>query len=60
MDALIMSGDGLKAGAVGVIQNVRNPVKVARLVMEKTPHVMLAGEMRRLKDECLKTDFKKC
>lgn len=44
MDALVMSGEGLKAGAVAVIKNVQNPVKVARLVMEKTPHAMLAGE----------------
>lgn len=44
MDALVMSGAGLQAGAVAAIKNVKNPVKVARLVMEKTPHVMLAGE----------------
>lgn len=44
MDALVMSGSGLRAGAVAAIRNVRNPIRVARLVLEKTPHVMLAGE----------------
>lgn len=47
MDALVMSGTGFQAGAVAAIKNVKNPVKVARLVMEKTPHVMLAGERDR-------------
>lgn len=46
MDALVMSGTELLAGAVAAIKNVKNPVKVARLVMEKTPHVMLAGKER--------------
>jgi len=31
-------------GSVGAIRNVAHPVNVARLVMEKTPHVMLVGE----------------
>ncbi|XP_068207821.1 isoaspartyl peptidase/L-asparaginase [Palaemon carinicauda] len=44
MDAIIMEGTTMKAGAVGAIRNVKNPVKVARLVMEKTPHVLLVGE----------------
>ncbi|KAG0722128.1 Isoaspartyl peptidase/L-asparaginase [Chionoecetes opilio] len=43
MDALVMSGARLRAGAVAAIRSVANPVKVARLVLEKTPHVMLAG-----------------
>lgn len=47
MDALLMSGTELQAGAVAAIKNVKNPVKVARLVMEKTSHVMLAGERER-------------
>lgn len=44
MDAIIMEGKELKAGSVGAIRNVAHPVDVARLVMEKTPHVMLVGE----------------
>lgn len=44
MDAAIMDGSVLKAGAVAFVRNVRNPIKLARLVMEKTEHVLLAGE----------------
>jgi beta-aspartyl-peptidase (threonine type) len=43
MDASIMSDD-LECGAVAAIKWVRNPVKVARCVMEKTDHILLAGE----------------
>jgi L-asparaginase / beta-aspartyl-peptidase len=41
MDASIMDGKTLKAGAVGSVQHVKNPINLARLVMEKSPHVML-------------------
>jgi len=44
MDASIMDGPVSEAGAVAAIQDVVNPVSVARRVMEATPHVMLAGE----------------
>jgi L-asparaginase / beta-aspartyl-peptidase len=44
MDAAIMDGKQFKAGAVAFLQNVKNPVKLARLVMEKTEHCLLAGE----------------
>ena len=44
MDASIMDGPVSEAGAVASIQDVVNPVSVARRVMEATPHVMLAGE----------------
>ncbi|KAK4324318.1 hypothetical protein Pmani_005034 [Petrolisthes manimaculis] len=44
MDAIIMRGSGLEAGAVAAIRNIANPVKVARLIMEKSPHILLAGE----------------
>lgn len=44
MDASIMDGSNLKAGAVGGIRNVKNPILAARAVMENTVHVMLAGE----------------
>lgn len=44
MDAAIMDGRDLSAGAVGMVQNIKNPIRLARLVMENTDHVMLAGE----------------
>jgi L-asparaginase / beta-aspartyl-peptidase len=44
MDAAIMDGKNLKAGAVAFVRNVKNPIKLARLVMEKTEHVLLAGD----------------
>jgi beta-aspartyl-peptidase (threonine type) len=37
-----MTGDG-RAGAVGCVRDLRNPVALARLVMERTPHVLLVG-----------------
>jgi beta-aspartyl-peptidase (threonine type) len=43
MDACLMSGASLRAGAVAFVHNVKNPIKLARLVMERTPHVLLAG-----------------
>jgi beta-aspartyl-peptidase (threonine type) len=44
MDAAIMEGKGLKAGAVSLITGIKNPVSLARDVMEKSEHVFLAGE----------------
>ena len=44
MDAAIMDGASLKAGAAAAVQNVKNPIKLARLVMEKTEHIMLAAD----------------
>src|SRR5215475_13513939 len=41
MDASIMDGKTLKAGAVGSVQHIKNPIVLAKLVMEKSPHVML-------------------
>ncbi|XP_039594072.1 isoaspartyl peptidase/L-asparaginase isoform X2 [Polypterus senegalus] len=43
LDALIMDGKTLAAGAVSSIKNISNPVTFARSVMEKTEHVMLTG-----------------
>jgi beta-aspartyl-peptidase (threonine type) len=44
MDAAIMDGRDLSAGAVALLHKVKNPIRLARLVMEKTDHVLLAGE----------------
>jgi beta-aspartyl-peptidase (threonine type) len=44
MDASIMYGKGLKAGAVSMVRNVRNPISLARLVLEETRHVYVSGE----------------
>jgi beta-aspartyl-peptidase (threonine type) len=43
LDASIMDGVTQKAGAVGGVTTVRNPIQLARAVMEKSPHVMLTG-----------------
>lgn len=44
MDAAIMDGKTLKAGAVAGVRHIKFPITLARLVMEKTPHLLLAGE----------------
>ncbi len=44
LDAAIMDGHALRAGAVTFVKNIKNPVKLARLVMERTEHILLAGE----------------
>lgn len=44
MDASIMDGKTLKAGAVSLISGIKNPISLARDVMEKSSHVFLAGE----------------
>ncbi len=43
LDAAIMEGSNLKAGAVGDVTRTRNPISLARAVMEKSPHVFLVG-----------------
>ncbi|XP_033835461.1 isoaspartyl peptidase/L-asparaginase [Periophthalmus magnuspinnatus] len=43
MDALVMDGRDLSSGAVSAVSNITNPVKLARLVMEKTSHVCLTA-----------------
>src|SRR5438132_7490430 len=41
LDASIMDGKTLKAGAVASVKRIKNPISLARMVMEKSPHVML-------------------
>ncbi|MGH7816603.1 MAG: isoaspartyl peptidase/L-asparaginase family protein [Candidatus Binatia bacterium] len=44
MDAAIMEGHSLRAGSVAAVSGIKNPIKLARRVMEDGRHVMLAGE----------------
>jgi len=44
LDAAVMESTAHRAGAVAALRRVRNPILVARKVMEETDHVMLAGE----------------
>lgn len=44
LDAAVMHGPSYRAGSVACIRNIKNPSKVARLVMERTDHVLLVGE----------------
>lgn len=44
MDASIMEGQEMKAGAVAGVRRIKNPIEAARLVMEQTPHVLLIGQ----------------
>jgi beta-aspartyl-peptidase (threonine type) len=44
MEASVMDGATLAAGAVGLLSDVKNPVRLARLVMEKTDHVFVVGK----------------
>ncbi|HXH70760.1 MAG TPA: isoaspartyl peptidase/L-asparaginase [Pyrinomonadaceae bacterium] len=44
LDAAIMDGKDLRAGAVAGLRHVKNPINLARTVMEKSPHVMMIGD----------------
>ncbi|UCB55761.1 MAG: isoaspartyl peptidase/L-asparaginase [Thiotrichales bacterium] len=53
LDAAIMDGRDLSAGAVAAVGNIANPVQLARLVMTKSEHVMLISEgAMRFADHC--------
>jgi beta-aspartyl-peptidase (threonine type) len=43
LDAAIMDGNGPRAGAVAAVHHVKNPIELARLVMDKSPHVLFVG-----------------
>jgi L-asparaginase / beta-aspartyl-peptidase len=43
-DAIVMDGRTLRAGAACTLQRVKNPIQVARKILEHCPHMMLAGE----------------
>jgi beta-aspartyl-peptidase (threonine type) len=44
MDASIMDGRDISAGSVGMVTGIRNPIKLARQIMERTDHVMIVSD----------------
>src|SRR6516165_9195213 len=48
LDACVMDGKTLACGGVAALENVRHVAALARRVMEKTPHLLVAGEGARL------------
>jgi beta-aspartyl-peptidase (threonine type) len=59
LDASVMDGKTLKAGAVAGVTNIKNPITAARAVMDKSEHVMMAGrgaELFAAKNGCTVVD----
>ena len=44
LDAFMMDGQSLRAGGVGCVERIKNPIRVARTILEKSPHVYFVGE----------------
>lgn len=44
LDALMMEGETLRAGGVGCVERIRNPIRAARLVLDQSPHVYFVAE----------------
>lgn len=44
LDALMMDGSNLRAGGVGCVERIRNPIKAARLVLDESPHIYMVAE----------------
>jgi len=44
MEASVMDGETLRAGAVGLLRDIKNPVRLAKIVMEDSDHVFVVGE----------------
>ena len=44
MDASIMDGRDISAGSIGIAQDIKNPIKLARKIMEQTDHVMIVSD----------------
>lgn len=69
LDASVMNGETLEAGAVAAVKRVKNPILLARAVMEKSNHVMLVGEgaeafaahhgVELVEEEYFRTDLRK-
>lgn len=62
LDASIMEGKTMTAGAVGSVKDVKNPIRLARMVKDKTKHVFMVGEGASLKAkefglEMVSTDY---
>lgn len=43
LDALLMDGATLRAGGIGCVEHIRNPIRTARLVLDESPHVYFVG-----------------
>ncbi len=44
LDAFLMDGENLRAGGVGCVERIKNPIHAARVVLEKSPHVYFVTE----------------
>lgn len=44
LDAIIMDGETLKSGAIVAVERIRNPIRLARMILDKSDHMMLAAQ----------------